>query len=87
MAWIDLWRCRLLAVDCPLTTVGCADIPKTSIRNSEDHAADMVRYACMGRPWLKPAPPKPEEPKSGYALYDGAELGDARYVHNSVKLS
>jgi hypothetical protein len=26
--------------------------------NSEDHAADETRYACMSRPWIKKAPAK-----------------------------
>jgi hypothetical protein len=30
--------------------------------NSEDHAADDWRYACMSRPWLKSAPEKPKQP-------------------------
>lgn len=29
--------------------------------DSEDHAADEVRYACMSRPWIAPAP-KPKKP-------------------------
>ncbi len=41
---------------------------------SEDHAADEWRYACMSRPWIKE---KPEEEKarspSGYRRIDEAE--------------
>jgi hypothetical protein len=51
--------------------------------DSEDHAVDAVRYACMARPWLKPAPRKDEEPKSAYAPYD---LGETKYIQGSVKL-
>jgi hypothetical protein len=29
--------------------------------DSEDHAADEVRYACMSRPWVAPKP-KPRKP-------------------------
>jgi hypothetical protein len=28
--------------------------------DSEDHAGDETRYACMARPWVRPAPPAPE---------------------------
>lgn len=28
--------------------------------NSEDHAADMVRYGCVSRPWIKPGIAKPK---------------------------
>lgn len=31
----------------------------------EDHAADDTRYACMGRPWVRPPTEKPA-PKDGY---------------------
>jgi hypothetical protein len=41
---------------------------------SEDHAADAVRYACMARPWLKPAPPPDAEPKIGYQVYSDADM-------------
>src|SRR5262245_23842143 len=52
--------------------------------NSEDHAADEWRYACMSRPWVAPAIAKPKkEPDSGYALYD--LKGDSDYVNTSVK--
>jgi hypothetical protein len=33
--------------------------------NSEDHAADDVRYACLSRSWLK-APAEKTAPKDGY---------------------
>ena len=41
--------------------------------NSEDHAADSVRYACMSRPYLRKAPEK-EEPKDGYRDLQEEEL-------------
>ena len=34
---------------------------------TEDHAADDWRYACMSRPWLK-APPEKKEPRDGYRI-------------------
>jgi hypothetical protein len=51
----------------------------------EDHALDTIRYAVMARPWLKPAPPAPKEPGTGYALF-GDETGDNRYVLTSAKM-
>ena len=46
--------------------------------DSEDHACDEWRYACMSRPWvpMKEAP-KPEN-ISGYRLYRMEETGDWR---------
>jgi hypothetical protein len=35
--------------------------PEDLDTSQEDHAADMVRYACMSRPWIRKAP---EEPKA-----------------------
>lgn len=40
--------------------------------NSEDHAADDWRYACMSRPWPKS---KPEKPKPEYAYRPGGPHG------------
>lgn len=31
--------------------------------DSEDHAADETRYACMARPWVRSAPPNSKQPK------------------------
>jgi len=37
--------------------------------DSEDHAADECRYACMSRPWIAvKEPPKPAD-VSGYEVY------------------
>lgn len=33
----------------------------------EDHAADDWRYACMSRPWARPAPKKEDRKQSGYS--------------------
>jgi hypothetical protein len=41
---------------------------------SEDHAADAVRYGCMARPWLKPSPKAKDEPKNGYQAYNDEEM-------------
>jgi hypothetical protein len=30
--------------------------PKISTPRQEDHAADMVRYGCMSRPWIRKPP-------------------------------
>jgi terminase large subunit-like protein len=45
---------------------------------SEDHAADEWRYACLSRPWLK-AKPEPVEPRDGYrsAQDDYAEANES----------
>jgi hypothetical protein len=53
--------------------------------NSEDHAADAVRYGCMARPWLKPDPEADEASKSGYTPYNDAEI-DPHYDHNTLML-
>lgn len=37
------------------------DRPEDLDTDAEDHAADEARYACMSRPWARPAP-KPEGP-------------------------
>jgi hypothetical protein len=41
-----------------------ADKPEDLDTTAEDHAADMVRYGCMSRPWIRKAPeaemPKPK---------------------------
>jgi hypothetical protein len=42
------------------------DHPEDLDTNSEDHAADEIRYACMSRPWARPLPkppPKPIDPR------------------------
>jgi hypothetical protein len=35
--------------------------PEDVMTDSEDHAADETRYACMSRPWVRPLPKKAEE--------------------------
>ena len=47
--------------------------------DSEDHAGDCARYACMSRPWARvKEPPKPQD-ISGYApLQPTAQPGDWR---------
>jgi hypothetical protein len=53
------------------------DRPEDVMTDSEDHAGDEWRYACMSRPWvpMKEAP-KPEN-ISGYRLYRmDAQPGD-----------
>lgn len=42
------------------------DKPEDLDTDAEDHAADMVRYGCMSRPWLRKAPEAPRPlPKPG----------------------
>jgi hypothetical protein len=52
--------------------------------DSEDHAADMIRYACMARPWLKPEPPTKETPRNDYIAHRHDDLVD--WMQSSVKL-
>jgi hypothetical protein len=40
------------------------DRPEDLDTTAEDHAADMVRYGCMSRPWVR-KPPEDEKPKPG----------------------
>lgn len=35
--------------------------PEDVMTDSEDHAADQTRYACMSRPWVKPMPKTQDE--------------------------
>jgi len=44
--------------------------PEDLDTNSEDHAADEWRYACMSRPWAKKAKPKPEDIAKGPTFND-----------------
>lgn len=37
--------------------------PEDVDTDSEDHAPDETRYACMSRPWVRPSPKKAEPPK------------------------
>jgi hypothetical protein len=52
--------------------------------DSEDHAADIIRYACMSRPWLRPEPPSKESPEPGYQPYAKEDFGD--WASSSIKL-
>jgi hypothetical protein len=52
--------------------------------NSEDHCADMLRYACAARPWTRPEPPTKEAPRDGYAPHARDDLID--WAQSSVKL-
>ncbi len=38
-----------------------ANRPEDVMTESEDHAADETRYACMARPWIKPLPKTQEQ--------------------------
>ena len=55
-------------------------ISRTSYSDSEDHAGDTARYACMSRPYAKTKDqPKPQD-ISGYAPLkpSGEQPGDWR---------
>ena len=50
--------------------------PEDVMTDSEDHAADEWRYACMSRPYVPSREePKPEYP-SGYRPYRSGQPGD-----------
>jgi hypothetical protein len=52
------------------------DRPEDVMTDSEDHAADEWRYACMSRPYVRTIEkPKPEYP-SGYPPYRSGQPGD-----------
>jgi hypothetical protein len=52
------------------------DRPEDVMTDSEDHAADEWRYACMSRPYVPTIEkPKPEHP-SGYRPYRSGQPGD-----------
>jgi hypothetical protein len=47
--------------------------------DSEDHAADETRYACMSRPWISTGPAKAPEPQDRWArLFDDEPVRDWR---------
>jgi hypothetical protein len=48
------------------------DRPEDLDTNGEDHAADEWRYACMSRPWAKPAEPAPS--KKQFRIGEGNEV-------------
>lgn len=42
--------------------------------DSEDHAGDETRYACMSRPWVSTGPSEALQPKDNYSrLFDEPE--------------
>jgi hypothetical protein len=50
------------------------DRPEDVMTDSEDHAGDEARYACMSRPWVPAREArKPENIISGYRPYRAAE--------------
>jgi hypothetical protein len=50
------------------------DRPEDVMTDSEDHAGDEARYACMSRPWVPVREaPKPENIISGYRPYRADE--------------
>ncbi len=55
------------------------DRPEDLDTTAEDHAADMVRYACMSRPWVKPAnDEKPKPPLDWFERPDDFDRPDWR---------
>lgn len=80
----DMLRARLMGHERPMiyTFSTCTDSirtipvlqhdekrPEDLDTDSEDHAADEWRYACMSRPWTKAAP-QPEPERDGWKLAD-----------------
>lgn len=80
----DMLRARLMGNERPMiyTFSICTDSirtipvlqhdekrPEDLDTDSEDHAADEWRYACMSRPWTKAAP-QPEPERDGWTLAD-----------------
>ena len=53
--------------------------PEDVDTEGEDHAADEVRYACMSRPWVRPAV-KPDPPKVCIRLSSVPAAGPGRCV-------
>jgi hypothetical protein len=58
------------------------DKPEDVQTESEDHAGDEVRYACMSRPWIKAAPATEPLPRHETHLY----VGKDGIVHNAVDI-
>jgi hypothetical protein len=53
------------------------DRPEDIMTDSEDHAADEWRYACMSRPYVPTIEkPKPKDVSSGYIRYRAEQPGD-----------
>ena len=52
--------------------------PEDIDTDSEDHAGDDTRYACMSRPWVRPKVEVPERIKSGYRSYVSSKPADWR---------
>lgn len=54
-----------------------ANKPEDIDTSAEDHVADEARYACMSRPWVKPAPTETPQQRSGYKpATDHSTAGD-----------
>ena len=52
------------------------DKPEDLMTDSEDHAADEWRYACMSRPYVPTREPVKPKPDSGYRPYRSEQPGD-----------
>jgi hypothetical protein len=48
--------------------------PEDLDTNSEDHCADMIRYACMARPWLAPPKLEVERPEPRYVPFNSEDF-------------
>jgi hypothetical protein len=48
--------------------------------DSEDHAGDETRYACMSRPWIAPRPEAKSDLNKDYGSYDDKEVDESRVV-------
>jgi hypothetical protein len=52
--------------------------------DSDDHAADALRYGCMARPWLAPEPPPSDIIESGYMPFHRDEF-EGDFAGYSIK--
>lgn len=52
---------------------------------SEDHAADETRYACMSRPWIRNAPKKPEPPRGPRTFAEMISRHEAREYNHGLR--
>ena len=55
--------------------------------DSEDHAADAIRYGCMARPWLRSARSEEDQHRLDRAYADAQEQwGSMEQLGGSIKL-
>jgi len=54
--------------------------PEDVMTDSEDHAVDEIRYACMSRPWIAPAPQDRTDNTSDYSHYEKHDADEWRVI-------